>query len=65
MKTQYFRHDCEQFELSEVNIHVMDQLKSDLESTQTNYQIYEEFDTELQKHGQMEWILFRYPNKGF
>jgi hypothetical protein len=55
----YSRHDCEQFDLAEVNIHVMEQLKTDLEDTQSNYKIYEEFDTELRKLGEMEWILFR------
>jgi hypothetical protein len=55
-----FSHDCEQFDLADVNIHVFEQLRADIESTQENFKIYEEFDMDLRKLGEMEWILFRF-----
>ncbi|CAD5207663.1 unnamed protein product [Bursaphelenchus okinawaensis] len=57
------RNDCENFELPPVDIHVMEEMKNDLGATAEHYQIYEEFDSELKKLGETEWILFR--NKAY
>uniref|UniRef100_A0A1I7SEA2 Cytoplasmic dynein 2 heavy chain 1 n=1 Tax=Bursaphelenchus xylophilus TaxID=6326 RepID=A0A1I7SEA2_BURXY len=57
------RDDCEKFELPKVEISIMEQMRNDLGATAENYRIYEEFDTELKKLGETEWILFR--NKAY
>ena len=55
----FCREECEQFDLPAVDVHVLDEMRRDLATAYANYTIYEEFEHELAKLGDVEWLVFR------
>uniref|UniRef100_A0AC34Q440 Dynein heavy chain linker domain-containing protein n=1 Tax=Panagrolaimus sp. JU765 TaxID=591449 RepID=A0AC34Q440_9BILA len=53
------RNDCEQFGLEIPEFSILDEMEKDLQEYENNYLLYEKFNTELEKLGSEEWILFR------
>lgn len=51
--------ECEQFGMDKPEMLFFDEMKEDLEEYERRWLIYEEFDADLQKMADEEWILFR------
>ena len=59
IKSPFFRLDCANFGIEEEDFSQLDDVKLDIEMYESMWQIFEEFNGDIEKLRKEDWISFR------